>query len=257
MDGMINILVVSRHDDDQKRILAALSEQKDFFIYGVEKDETGAIIKSERFKPDILILDLQSIMIPLPDLARIIHRKSPSTNIIMLCDDYDHMNFEVKSGISGLLLKEEDFDKLALIIKIIFLGGCYISNSITTRVFSMLSLMYQFPGQFMELDFSFYSPAEHAIVTLLAQGYSDEQIAEELHYSPGTVRNCLTDIRNKTKMKSRVEIVIYSLVSGLIRLENLGIWKEKIDAIAQNNAGVQVKTSPRVSQKVKRKNEKK
>jgi len=117
----------------------------------------------------------------------------------------------------------------------------------------MLSLMYQFPGQFMELDFSFYSPAEHAIVTLLAQGYSDEQIAEELHYSPGTIKNCLTNIRNKTKMKSRVEIVIYSLVSGLIRLENLGIWKEKIDVITQNNAGVQARTSPRVPQKFKEK----
>ncbi|MCL2444157.1 MAG: response regulator transcription factor [Treponema sp.] len=257
MDSIINILIVSRYVDEQKRVVAALSEQKEFFISGVEKDEAGAIIKSERLKPDILILDLQSIMMSLPDLARIIHRKSPSTSIIILCDNDDYVNLDVKFGISGLLLKEEDFNKLALIVKIIFLGGCYVNSSITASVLNALSLISQFPGQFMELDFSFYSPAEHAIVTMLAQGYSDEQIAGKLHYSAGTIRNCLTDIRNKTKMKSRIEIVIYSLVSGFIRLENLGIWKEKIDAIAQNNIGVKARTCPRVTQIIKGEKEKK
>ena len=233
MDGIITILVASRRDEDQKRILEALPEQMDFFIIGIVKDETGAIIKSEYLKPHVLILDLQLSELNGTELVRIIRRRSPSTSIIILQDcivNQSPVDFaSLMSGISGFLLKESDIDKLAHIIKIVFLGGCYINASITVKIINSVTCI----NQITELpENRVFSSAERSIVVLIAQGMTDSQIADELNFSVGTIRNYMTEIRHKTKMKSRIEIVIYSLVSGLICMEHLIMWNKNYnDAI--------------------------
>ena len=227
MDGSIKILIASRCEEDRKLILNTLSEQMDFSIIGTVRDETGAIIKSEYFQPHILILDLQLSEINGPELVQIIRRRSPSTSIIILQDGvFNHSKINMASfitGISGFLLKESDIDKLAHIIKIVFLGGCYINSSITVRIINSVTLANRFSRQ---AEQCFFSSAERSIIIFLAQGFTDLQIAEKLNFCIGTIRNYIMEIRQKTKTKSRTEIVIYSLVSGLINIEHLSIWKK-------------------------------
>jgi len=226
MGNIIRILVNSRYDEDCKRIIDILSDQNDFRITGIEKDEVGTIIKSAQLKPDVLVLDLQPQGLGGEELAPIIHRRSPSTAIVMLCDkdEDDYAGLALKAGISGFLLKEYDTDKLVPVIKIVSSGGYYISASITIRVFSAVILMHNFPGHIIEQNpcHLFFSPAERGIVTDIAQGLSDEEIVKHLHFSTGTIKNCLTAIKRKTKLKNRVQIVVYSLVYGLISFEQLG-----------------------------------
>jgi len=228
---MINILVASRYEEVRKRILAAISGQKDFFIAGIAGDETGAIIKAERLKPNVLVLDIDTLGISGPEIAPIIHRRSPDTAIVVLCDkDEDNYaaGLALKAGISGFLLKETDMGILAPVIKIVFSGGYYFSAPITIRVFSAVTFMSLFPGQITEnANRLSFSPTERGIVTDIALGLSDEEIAKHLNYSTGTIKNRVTAIKRKTKMKSRTQIVIYSLVYGLISFEQLGFWENK------------------------------
>jgi len=243
MDKKINILIASRYEKDQESILATLREQADFIITGMVKDESGAIIKTECLKPDIIILDLQLNAVNGLELVKIIRRRSPAAAIIVLCDndeknpetnpcppapaaDFSMSSVEIfaslamTAGISGFLLKEPDIVKLAHIVKFIFLGGCYINISIIEKVFRLVTFINQFHGQITEQKHIIFSPVERTVITLLAKGFSDSQIAKELNYSTGTIRNCITKIRCKTKLKSRIEIVTYALTSGLIRLEH-------------------------------------
>ena len=227
MDDTISILVASCNEEDQENILTALSEQMNFLIIGTVNDESGVIIKTEFFKPDILILDLMLSEINGLDLVRIIRRRSPSTAIIILNDKDNQENIyqsyailAVMAGISGFLIKKLDIDKLAYIVKIIFMGGNYINPSITYGIFSKSVFKSQFPDNTGDLDIS---PTERSIITLLANGLSDSKIAEKLNYSMGTIRNCITNLRHKIKIKSRIEIVVYSLLSGLIRPEHITI----------------------------------
>ena len=228
MDGTISILVVSRLDEDRKRIIDILSEQKEYFIVGEEKDEAGAVIRSERLKPDIIIIDLQLTSKDGAGLVSIIRRKTPSSAIILLCDN-DEDNYvclALKAGSAGFLIKETDINNLALIVKIIYLNGCYISASIIFRVFSTVTFMSQFPMQITEDNHITFTLAERGIVTDIAQGLSDDQIARHLHFSAGTIKNYVTAIKRKTKLKNRMQIVIYSLVFGLINFDYL--WFRKI-----------------------------
>jgi len=225
MKNEISIFVTSKNDEDCRRILAILSEQNDFHIAGVEKDESGTIIRSERLKPDVLVLDLQPPGMGADELAPIIHRRSPHTAIVMLCDrdEETYAGLALKAGISGFLLKEKDTDKLVSVIRIVNNGGCYISAPIIIRVFDTAASMNGFSGFNIKQKNNrhVFSPTERCIITDIAQGLSDEEIAKHLNLSAGTIKNCVTVIKRKTKLRNRVQIVVHSLVYGLINFEQL------------------------------------
>ena len=237
MSDIINILVASWHDEERSNILTALSGQNDFFIASVEKDEVGVIIKSERLKPDVVIIDLHSPFgMDGPELASIVRRKSPSSFIIMMCDKDDNVYAAkaFKAGVTGFLLRKIDMDKLVYAIKIVNLGGVFVSASITMRALDTITFYNQFPGQLKIITSTrnsaplSLSPAERGILTDIAKGLSDNEIAEHLNYSAGTIRNILVNIKRKTKLKNRVQIVLFSLISGIINLDLKDLLKLKL-----------------------------
>ena len=226
MKNIINVFIASRHDEDCEHLINILSEQNDFCIAGVANDESGTIIKTANLQPDVVILDLPPPGMSGHEIAPIIRRRSPQTAIVMLSDrdEEDYAGLALKSGITGFLLKGKDMDKLVPVIRIVFYGGCYISTPITIRVFSAITIQHTFPEQITEYKIShqILSPAERGIITDIARGYSDREIASHLHFSAGTIRNYLTAIKRKTKLRNRVQIVVHSLVYGLINFDQLG-----------------------------------
>jgi len=229
MNDIINVLIASRNEEDQERILAALSGQEKYNIIGIVKDETGAIIKSGYMKPNILIIDLQLSETNELDLVRIVRRGSPSTAIIIICDRNRNGNnccsyaiMAIKAGIFGFLIRESDMENLDYILRTISKGEYYINASITVQIINSIAIKNNFSDYTDHFDFL---PVERNIITLLARGFTDAQMAEELNYSTGTIRNCIGKIKQKLMIKSRIEIIIHSLTSGLIRLEHLSIRK--------------------------------
>jgi DNA-binding NarL/FixJ family response regulator len=236
MDSEISILIAARHDKDRSQILAILSEQDGISIIGAEKDEASLIIKLENSLPSIIIIDIQSIEIAIPDLVKMIRRRSASAAIIIISDNDDEIyaSSVVKAGVSGYLLKDMDLNKLLHIVKIISLGGCYVNSLVNFKVYNQTIFNHQFPGQSVKPDITIYSPLEHSIITLMAQGHSDAEIAEKLNCSEGTIKNSLMAVRRKTKLNNRIEVAVFSLVFGFICIDAFTAWKEKIENILQN-----------------------
>jgi DNA-binding NarL/FixJ family response regulator len=229
MGNATSILIASNNNEDFQCILNSLSRKKDLNIIGVENDETNTIIKSERLKPNVLILDLLQSAIDGAELAPIIHRRSPDTAIIMICDkdENEYAGKALRAGILGYLLRNEDMNKILPVVKIVSLGGYFISASITAKAINAITLINQFPGQFSKIKekYPVFSSTERNIIEYIAKGFSDDEIACYLHLSTGTIRNYMVAIKHKTKMKNRVQTVIFSLVNGLISLEQLDICK--------------------------------
>jgi len=222
---LIKILIISRNNEDKNILFSSVAEQKDLQIIGVEEDEASTIIKSEKLKPNVLIMDLQSSEIDETKLAPIIRRKSPSTYIIIICnrDENDYAGIALRAGISGFLLKNTDMNKLIPVIKIVSLGGYYISASVTQRALDTALLVKQLPDQFdgNNMRALVFSSCERMIITNIALGLSDEEIARHFHFSTGTIRNYITEIKRKTKLKNRTQIAVYSLVYGHISFDSL------------------------------------
>ena len=221
----IKILIISRNNEDKNILLSLITEQKDLQLIGIEENEADTIIKTERLKPDVLLMDLQPPGIDGTELAPIIKRRSPDTSIIIMSDreENDYAYMALKTGIMGFLLKKTDMDKLIPVIKIVNSGGYFISASITLRALDTISMMKQLPGQFYDKTNKchFFSNMERMIIEYIARGLSDEQIAQQFQFSTGTITNYVSAIKRKTNLKNRTQIAVYSLVYGLIDLNQV------------------------------------
>jgi len=232
VEKIINVLLSVENDEDRKLIFTAMTTRNDIRIIGVEKDETSTIIKSEQLKPDIIIMNLQPPGIDAAELAPIIHRRSPDTAIIMICDrdENEYAGYALRAGISGFLLRKTDMDKIVSVVRIVNMGGLYVSSSIIKRALVSNRVNY---GK--KDDCLFLSPVERCIISGIATGISDEEIADRINYSAGTVKNRVTAIKRKIKLKTRAEIAVFSLTNGLINPEQACFMKKKSDRQLTNN----------------------
>jgi len=223
----ISVQIAARNEENRNCIISALSNNNDIQIVSIENDEANTVIKSERYKPDVLIMDIQPHGMDGTELAPIIRRKSPSTSIIMMSDrdEFDYAGRSLKAGISGFMLRNTDMNKLIPAVKIVSLGGHYVSSSVITRALETLMQLKQMPGQFTEPENDYFSlsATEQKILNYIARGFTYGEIARQLHFSMGTIKNSLLTIKHKTNLKNRTQIVLYSLIHGLIRVEHLGI----------------------------------
>jgi len=227
MGNTTSILITANDNEDFKYIHNAINSQNDLNIIGVESDESNTIIKSERLKPDVLIFDLIPSGIDGVELAPIIHRRSPSTGIIMMCDieENDYAGKALRAGILGYLLRKADMNKILPAVKIVSLGGYFISASILLKTLNTITMIKRFPGQFLEINDNspVFSSAERNIVEHIVQGFSDDEIAFRLNLSAGTIRNIMTVVIKKTKQRNRLCAVLFSLVHGLVSIEHTGL----------------------------------
>jgi len=229
MNDTITILLASRHDEDRDFIIAALSEKTEFTIAGIEKDETGVIIRAERLQPDIVILDLHLNDENGLELVRIIRRRSPAAAIILVCgcSENNYTGHAFKAGISGFILKGSDMDKMALIVKLISTGGYYLSGSVIIKIINALINITDFQDQNMEDDTDVFSPIERGIIEKIAAGLTDDEIARHYNYSSRTIKNHLTILKRKTRQENRVQIAVFSIVYGFVSAEQLNIGNNR------------------------------
>lgn len=186
------------------------------------------MIKTEIVKPDILVLDLQPPGMTGYELAPIIHSRSPSTVILTLYDNDDETKsrMTLKSNFPGIFLEKTDINILISVINIIISGGTYFGKNDKNKITAALTYINQFPRQEKNQHNVILSATERRILTDITHGLSDEQIAKHLHFSTGTIRNFVTAIKCKTKLKNRTQIAVYSLVYGLVSLDELEYFRE-------------------------------
>jgi two-component system response regulator NreC len=219
---MINITIITRHENDRKTIVTLLSEQDDIHITCIGKDGYDALRSAMLHRPDIIIMDFNMGDIISPDLAPILKRNSPSTSLIVLCshDECSTVNKVLDAGISGYLLREEGFNNLAATVRSVFYGGLYISKTVRDQMFNYFSVQ---PDRRTKKEV--FSPTEMQIFYGIIYGQTDKEIAKDLNIVTGSLRNSVNRIKKKTGLHNRTQIAIYALFAGIINIEKI---KEKI-----------------------------
>lgn len=226
---MISIVIICKQKEDQQMITSLLAPQEDFRIVRTGSDGYDALKSAMDLRPDVYIMDMCLPGIDALELIPMIKRKSPASVFIVLGsrDEDEYIINAVNAGISGYILKKTDMNILTHLIRIVSEGGCYINAPAVRRIFNTAfrSLGYAIKTrknsirpELLHCSPSLFSPTERQIIIGIARGHSDEEIAEDLHIQPGTVRNCMSSAKRKTGLKNRAQIVIQSLLCGLIRL---------------------------------------
>jgi two-component system response regulator NreC len=171
-----------------------------------------AVRKTRAHRAGVLVLDLNmpggSSLEAIPE----IREQSPTTAIVVLTmqNDPAFARQALQSGAAGFVLKEAADDELLEAIRLASSGGTYLNPSLGARLAAQPPEPAGPPDDLSERELS--------VLRLIALGYTNSEIAGELHLSVRTVESHRAHIQQKTRRSSRAELVRYALEHGLVEL---------------------------------------
>jgi DNA-binding NarL/FixJ family response regulator len=212
-DQIIRILIADDHPVFRFGLRALLEAQPDMVVIGEAESGTAAVQMVQSLQPDLLLLDIN-----MPELNGIEATKQitavdphPAILIITMLDD-DTVFTAMQAGARGFLLKGAEGNETLRAIRAVANGEVIFSPGVAEQ------MMYFFrrgekkrdPDPFPEL-----TPREREILELLAQGLTNNAIAEKLVLSPKTIRNQTSTIFSKLQVASRNEAIVKAREAGL------------------------------------------
>lgn len=191
-----------------------LSADKEIEVVGLAEDGYEAVQLAASKKPDIVLMDLK-----MPGMNGIratdeIRKKHPQVRVLVLTTfGEDEWVFDaIRSGASGYLLKGTPRQELLAAVKGTAAGKSYIDPAVGGRVLSEMAKSGSSEQTTIAKDLS---ERELDVLKLLARGFSNAEIAEELHLTRGTVRNYISAILAKLGVNDRTQAAVLAVNFGL------------------------------------------
>ena len=207
------------------------------------KDGYDALKLAGSLKPDIVLMGNHLEYIEGQEIPPLLKLRSPLTAVVLLAAGInDHQLFRaVVNEVSGFASIKTDLLILPELLKCVSEGGCFICPGLAARILHLISEAnrkgFDIQGHyfsnspaivsqkhFMEAKFpacedpvSFLSKAELQILTYIGEGYTSLEIADELQFAIGTVRNYISAMMHKIGLQNRSQMVRYAMDYGLIK----------------------------------------
>ncbi len=202
------IMIVDDHDVVREGLRALLSRRAGFSIVTEAATVAQAVSEAARTQPDVIVMDVR-----LPDgsgieACREIREARPETRVIMLTSyaDEDAVFASILAGAAGYLLKQTRGTALADAIEAVSRGESLLDPAVTQKVMDRVRLA----GKRDANDpLSALTEQEHKILTLIAEGKTNKEIADEVYLSDKTVKNYVSNILSKLNLRRRSEAAAF------------------------------------------------
>ena len=214
MNKKIRILIVDDHAVVRTGISALIQTEPDMEVCGEAADGGEAVVKTQALKPDVILLDL---VMPRKDgiyaIVEIKKINPPARILVLTSFAEDELLFPaVKAGALGYLLKDCSPQDLIQAIRDVYNGQSSLHPTIARKLLFEL----QQPQQ-TNLSENPLTEREMEILRLVAQGHSNQEIADILVLSERTVRTHMSNILSKLHLANRTQAALYALRKGLVR----------------------------------------
>ncbi|KOR76314.1 response regulator [Paenibacillus solani] len=211
---MISVVIV---DDDpfireSLKLLVGMDPDIEVSAVAANGEEALSLLGDD-LQADVVLMDIRMPVCDGVEGTRRIRERYPDIRVLMLTtfDDDDYIVEALQNGASGYLLKNIPPDRIIQGIKTIHDGNVLIHPDIARKLTSMLRPASQPVPKSAELEQLGLTPAEKKVVTLIAEGLSNKEIAGQLYLSEGTVKNYVTEILGKLNLRDRTQIAIFYL----------------------------------------------
>jgi NarL family two-component system response regulator LiaR len=183
---------------------------------GEAVDGLDAIDKARQLQPDVILLDLVMPRLGGIEAIRGIRAENPNARILVLTSfaEDDQVFSAVKSGALGYLLKDSSPDDLLEAIRDVYRGEPSLQPNIARKLLREISR----PAD-RELCEEPLTDREVEVLKLVARGLSNQEIADELVISEGTVRFHVSNILDKLHLANRTQAALYALREGFASLD--------------------------------------
>ncbi|NEQ97748.1 MAG: response regulator transcription factor [Cyanothece sp. SIO2G6] len=198
--------------DDQAIIrqgLATLLElEPDLEIVGGASNGQEAIALVPSLMPDVVLMDIQMPVMDGVMATRLIHQDYPAVKVLVLTTfDNDEYVFEaLRVGAIGYLLKDTPSEELACAIRSVHKGYAQFGPGIFQKMMS--NVPTPIPTSPLPPGVNQLTKREREVLTLIAQGRSNREIAQSLYLSEGTVKNHVTSILTRLDVRDRTQAAI-------------------------------------------------
>ena len=202
MSGRIKVLLADDHPILGEGLRLIISAWDEFEIVGVASDGQKAVEMCRSLSPDLVILDMQMPRLSGPEAIEQIRREHPSIRTVALTtfDDADTVARAMEAGCNGFLLKVIEPEKLRASLLSIA-GGMNVYDE------EAMSHLKMNLSQKPEVEFA---PRELEILRYVSRGMTNAEIADRLNLRPGTVKNMISLLLNKTGCISRAQLARYA-----------------------------------------------
>jgi two-component system nitrate/nitrite response regulator NarL len=216
----IKILIVDDHEvvrDGLKNILLSLNNVA---IAGEAANGEDAIAFYESNKPDLVIMDISMPGMNGIEATRIIKENDPNAKILILTmhDNQEYLNQIIRSGAKGFVLKNTDKEELLDAVKTVAGGENFFSKDISKLIIENYIRSAKDTDKnegFKEVPLT---KREIEILKYIAEGNSNQEIANKLYISYNTVDTHRKNIMHKLSIKNTAGLVRYAIEKGLINL---------------------------------------
>ncbi|MBF0445679.1 MAG: response regulator transcription factor [Magnetococcales bacterium] len=206
---MIRIILADDHNIFLQGLTRLIQTVEDIEIIGMANNGEEALKMIETLQPDVAVLDISMDTMNGIDVARYFQKSSnPKTRILLLTMHEDPMLAveALHAGASGFLLKENTFEELSDAIHTVHAGGTHVTATIKKRIDELERF-----GNSLVL-----SQRERQVLTAVASGQTNKEIARQLELSPKTVETYRTRIMDKLNVRSIAQLSRFAVKLGLV-----------------------------------------
>lgn len=212
MNTPIRIVIADDHVLVRQGIRAFLETHPDLEIVGEAEDAAGAAQLCESQKPDVALVDLV-----MPgggiEATRAIRTSSPQTQVVLLTsfEDVQQIVAAVQAGALSCMLKDVDADALADTLRKAARGEAMLHPRVAGKLMDALRRGAEPGNELLQT----LSQREREVLTLMADGFSNQQIAERLGIGEKTVKTHVSNVLGKLNVNDRTQAAVYAWKSGL------------------------------------------
>ena len=211
---IVNILIVDDHTLFRTGVRKMLEAEGDMRVVGEAATGREALEQARELLPDVILMDIR-----MPDLdgvkaARVLHREMPHVGIIFVTmfEDDEFVFQGLQAGGRGYILKDAGPDTMLRAIRAVAHGESLLGPTIAQKVIRQFSAL---PGKQTPLVDDL-TPRELEVLTLIAEGMGNKEIAQELVISEKTVKNHINNIFSKLHVSDRSQAMLYAIRQGLV-----------------------------------------
>jgi len=208
---MIRVLLVDDHEMVRLGLASYLSIQEDIEVAGEAKNGLEGVEMVMDLRPDIVLMDLVMEEMDGIEATKSILEKWPEAKIIILTSFIDDQKVypAIEAGASGYLLKTSTASEIADAIRSTIKGEKVFEEEVTEKLGSLENERSAFLHK--EL-----TNREMEVLLLIAQGYSNQEIADDLFITLKTVKTHVSNILSKLEVEDRTQAAIYAFKNDLV-----------------------------------------
>lgn len=214
----IRVLLADDHALFREGLAGILAAQPDFEVVGEASDGLEALVKAQELVPDLILMDIGMPGCDGLEATRRIKQKLPAVTIVMLTvrDDEEKLFEAIKSGARGYLLKDIRGQDMLKLLRGAVRGEAAITPALAGRMLEEFRRLSQQAPRLPEEEIGTLTYREQEVLTLVAEGAADKEIAAALYISLHTVKSHMRNILAKLHVSSRYEAVDYARHKGLV-----------------------------------------